>query len=492
MDRPRQAVVLIHGIGEQRPMATLHSFVDWLLGDCADEGPGTQGRRDNYYSKPDEIGDSFELRRIKLKRMTREADPQREGLNQDWPPTDFYEYYWAHRMQGTTVSHVLRWMQRLIVSVWRDRADVPELRWLFRPGCRGPISLALLVGLLVVAGLVVTGPVLKGWLASLGAAFVLVALSKLWKAIAGGVLLDVVGDAARYLDVHPANVACRYEILRGGVQMLRQLHDMRDESGDSARCRYGRIVLIGHSLGSVIAYDIARHYWSEVNGHLPIDPMTDEWLAAAARVAPDGKSSSGNADDFRRCQAQAWQSINAVRWYDKVQQRHEPPPKRWLVSDLITLGSPLAYARFLLADGRCDFEGKVRLRELPTCPPDRSTTVHPGYYTVPLSAEAEPIGEDYQLLHHAAHFALTRWTNIRLADDPVGYRVDCLGRGIAEVEAGDVGEPSMLCAHTSYWRPESRMTPWSRTIHREMLAILKERDVYSSKLLRESGAGDQT
>ena len=460
-------------------MATLYSFVDWLLGHSGEESSGKHGGRDDYYSKPDQIGDSFELRRIKLKRLKREDDPQNEGLNQDWPPTDFYEYYWAHRMQGTAVSHLLRWVQRLAVSVWRDRADAPELKWLFRPGCRGPMTLALAVGLLVTTGLVITGPVLQGWFASLGLALVLVAVSKLWRSILGVVLLDVVGDAARYLDVHPANVACRYEILRGGVQMLRRLHDMRDESGDSARCRYGRIVLIGHSLGSVIAYDIAKHYWSEVNGHLPIDAMTEQRLADVARFVPDERSSSGNAKAFQRCQAQAWEAINAVQWYEKVQDRHKPPPKRWVVSDLITLGSPLAYARFLLAGGRCDFERKVRLRELPTCPPDRSTTVHPGYYTVPLSAEAEPIGQDYQILHHAAHFALTCWTNFRLANDPVGYRLDCLGQGIEEVEAGSVAEPCMFRAHTSYWRPQTRMTEWSTVIHREMLAILKKRDVYA-------------
>ena len=479
MDKPRQAVVLIHGIGEQRPMTTLYSFVNWLLGDGTDKSQGKHGR-DDYYSKPDTIGDSFELRRIKLKRLRREVDPQRDSLNEDWPPTDFYEYYWAHRMQGTTVSHVLRWVQRLVVSVWRNRAS-PELGWLFRPGCRGPMALVLLVVLSAAAALVVAGPILKAWFASLGVAFGLVALSKLWKAIAGGVLLDVVGDAARYLDVHPANVACRYEILRGGVQMLRKLHEMRDESGEKARCRYGRIVLIGHSLGSVIAYDIAKHYWSEVNGHLPIDAMTSEELDAAAHFAPDGKSLSGNADDFRRYQSRAWQSVNAVQWYKEVRDCLEPPPKRWLVSDLITLGSPLAYARFLLAGGPGDFERKVGLRELPTCPPDRSTTLHPGYYTVPLSAEAEPIGEDHPILHHAAHFALTRWTNIHLANDPVGYRLDCLGLGVEEVGAGDVGEPRMFDAHTSYWRPETRTTPWSTRIHGAMLAILKERDVYAFK-----------
>jgi len=447
-------------------MGTLYSFVDWLLG------------RDDYYSKPDQIGDSFELRRIKLKQLKPKGDPEPKGLNEGWPATDFYEYYWAHQMQGTVVSHLLRWGWRLVVSVWRDGAGAPELRWLLRPGCRGRMTLVLVAPLLVATALMIAGPALKTWFASLGLAFLLVAAYKLVRSIAGVVLLDVVGDAARYLDVHPANVACRYEILRGGVQMLRRLHDLRDENGDSARCRYGRIVLIGHSLGSVIAYDIAKHYWSEVNGHLPIDAMTDGWLAAAARSAPDAKS-SGNADEFQLCQAQAWQSINSVKWYEKLRDRDDPPPKRWVVSDLITLGSPLAYGRFLLAGGRNDFERKVRLRELPTCPPDRSTTVHRGYYTVPVSAEAVPIGEDYQILHHAAHFALTRWTNFRLANDPVAYSLDWLGRGIKEVEAGTVAEPTMFRAHTSYWRGEARMTEWSKTIHREMLAILKERDVYA-------------
>ncbi len=45
--QPRQAVVFIHGIGEQRPMETLRRFVQALL-------PGGA-----YYSKPDEISDSL-------------------------------------------------------------------------------------------------------------------------------------------------------------------------------------------------------------------------------------------------------------------------------------------------------------------------------------------------------------------------------------------------------------------------------------------------
>lgn len=53
--------MLIHGIGEQRPMATLRAFVKWLL--------PAHDKSDDYYSKPDQISDLYELRRIKLKRL---------------------------------------------------------------------------------------------------------------------------------------------------------------------------------------------------------------------------------------------------------------------------------------------------------------------------------------------------------------------------------------------------------------------------------------
>ena len=61
--------------------------------------------------------------------------------------------------------------------------------------------------------------------------------------------LRFVGDAARYLSSSPSNIKMRQEIRSEGVQLLRKLH----EQG------YGRIVVVGHSLGSVIAYDILKN-----------------------------------------------------------------------------------------------------------------------------------------------------------------------------------------------------------------------------------------
>ena len=69
----KQAVFLIHGIGEQKPMDTLRRFPDAVL------GSGATGQI-AYRSKPDRISELFELRRLSTVGRTR---------------TDFYEYYWA-------------------------------------------------------------------------------------------------------------------------------------------------------------------------------------------------------------------------------------------------------------------------------------------------------------------------------------------------------------------------------------------------------------
>jgi hypothetical protein len=100
-EKPRQAVLLIHGIGEQRPMDTLRDFVAAFL------------KHGTYHSKPDTLSDSFELRRLKLRKLVSER-PDEKSVNADWPETDFYEYYWAHQMYGTTVSHVTSWLLRIM------------------------------------------------------------------------------------------------------------------------------------------------------------------------------------------------------------------------------------------------------------------------------------------------------------------------------------------------------------------------------------------
>ena len=74
----KQAVLLIHGIGDQRPMSTLRSFVEAVLNDNKDQEA-------IFLNKPQQISDLYELRRYTI---------EKRGI----PKTHFYEFYWAHLM----------------------------------------------------------------------------------------------------------------------------------------------------------------------------------------------------------------------------------------------------------------------------------------------------------------------------------------------------------------------------------------------------------
>ena len=74
------------------------------------------------------------------------------------------------------------------------------------------------------------------------------------------------------------------------------------------------------------------------------------------------------------------------------------------------------------------------MRELPTCPPDRSHSVKPGRFTINVSFETARILGALILRHHA-FFAVTRWTNTFFTRDIVGGRLEpVFGTGIKDVE----------------------------------------------------------
>ena len=135
-----QAVVVIHGMGEQRPMDTIKGFVRavWETDDAVarkDLSDPTQ-----VWSKPDPRTGSLELRRI----TTRESIPSEEfpaGVR-----TDFYELYWADLTAGSTWDQFVAWVLGLLIRPWRRVPPDVRLAWL-----------ALWVASLVVAALAVIG-----------------------------------------------------------------------------------------------------------------------------------------------------------------------------------------------------------------------------------------------------------------------------------------------------------------------------------------------
>jgi hypothetical protein len=403
----RQAVVLIHGIGEERPMDTLRSFVR-----------GVAGAGYQFLGKPDRVSDSVELYRLSAHEQS------------DIPRTDFYEFYWAHLMEGTTWAHVTAWLRVLMVrspshvpvrlqgywwSLWVALGVAAAAAWIFFPGSTAAISLGLL-----------------GW-----------AGAWLLRAVAGTFGLHYVGDAARYLSPAPGNIRVRHAIRTEALNLLRGLH----ENPHHPTQHYDRIVVVGHSLGSVIAYDALRYLWQEVHSY----------PGRLLPVGDDGRQIQPSAIDLQQPELVAAEGVIAAGEISTAeylqQQRALWDEQRrlgiaWKVTDLVTLGSPLTYAEFLMADGREDLTRRQHDREYPMCPPQPKDQRDGG-----LLCKHAAMGDrdvTLRVLHHAALFACTRWTNLYYASDIIGGPVaPQFGRHVVDCEL--VSPTSAPTSHVRYW-----------------------------------------
>jgi hypothetical protein len=135
----------------------------------------------------------------------------------------------------------------------------------------------------------------------------------------------------------------------------------------------------------------------------------------------------------------------------------------WLVTDFVTLGSPLAHGHLFLATDEADLRRRQRDRELPTCPPIADPDVdliNPRRYSFTRRYVAKSHTPQISILHHAAPFAPTRWTNLYfptkavVLGDPVGGKVaPSFGVRVRDVA---VWHPKwrrrhLPWAHSSYW-----------------------------------------
>lgn len=424
MKEKKQAVVLIHGIGEQVPMDTLRGFVEavWVT------DKGTRNERAETseqkmaqvaWSKPDEISGDFELRRIT-------TVENREGKR-----TDFFEFYWAHLMEGTTLSHVGAWVKVLLM---RSPRRVPQQL----------LGLWIALWMLVLMGLAGLTAKAAGWLPEEGNGIWWMGF--VWLLIGGtvvGLFVNVAGDAARYLHVAPANIAIRRRIREAGIELLEKLH----KSG-----KYDRIVLVGHSLGTVVGYDILTHLWPRYNAHTEIDstpptrPEAETGDVALERLEEMGREarSRGPLD------VDAYQAAQR-RYFEELRKRK----KKWLVTDFVTMGSPLAHAEVLMASNKEQFVDKKREREFPTCPPQIEGTLRKERFTYWAKQTDESIAQ--WVPSHAAVFAPTRWTNLyfpcqkTLWGDLIGGPVaPAFGPGVKDVEVHTDMQWGLL-THTLYW-----------------------------------------
>jgi hypothetical protein len=422
----KQAVVLIHGIGEQRPMDTLRGFVRAVW--SADEDLHNPYAGDAIWSQPDTVSGSFELRRLVTPK-------NRSGVE-----TDFYEFYWAHLMKGTTVSHVFAWVKTLL---WRSPSSVPRdllLAYGLLLAAAG-VSLALLVYSYYAKA--TSGAALPWELSALlGIAII---------PIASYVSTRIVGDAARYLHVAATNVQSRHEIRTAGLTLLKALH--------APSRGYGRIVVVGHSLGSVIGYDVLTYAWAEVHREYTTQGSND----ALERL--EGFTREGaRPDEFRSAQA---------GYFSELVDNGCP----WRVTDFITVGSPLAHAQVLLANDAFELARKQAAREFPTCPPVLEE-LRRAHEPVRRFSFEYPTRGTYRVPHHAAVFSATRWTNLFftsrfiVAGDLIGGPVGpVMGWGVSDVPVSTPVSRGFF-AHTHYWTlPDGGSAPDCVVKLREALAL---------------------
>jgi len=430
MAEVRQAVIIIHGIGEQKPMDTLRGFVDSVLPEPKEH------QKPKFWSKPDKMSESFELRRL--------AARQASGR----PRTDFYEYYWAYHMSGTNFGHVLVWIADLLLR--RPKRVPKRIKWVWF------LSWVLI---LLTIFLIFTGwfPSFSGG-EMIGNNFLWGLLSTGLLSLLNGVVLKFVGDAARYMTPKPENIAQRQKIRSDGIRLLRNLHESK---------KYDRIVVVGHSLGSVIAYDIVRHLWTEFNQiHGKPDNFRQDVLKGlkTAIKALD----PGHVDEYQKYQQDLWFEQRAIG-------------NTWLVTDLITVGSPLASAEMLLTHSNFELKELQDELDLPTCPPKPDPLDNRSYSYKFFPPYLNSSGEKrtVRVLHHAAPFACTRWTNIYYPGDFVGGSISQnFGEGIKDLEVRVKGSNflSLLpMTHTWYWGKKSHKVSKKKNYRKELaIETLKE------------------
>src|SRR6202158_1497847 len=104
-----QAVIVIHGMGEQIPMDTIKGFVNavWQNDDVitANGLPNPT----EVWSKPDVRTGSLELRRIPTRESIASPPEFPRGVR-----TDFYELYWADLTAGSTWDEFTSWVRGLL------------------------------------------------------------------------------------------------------------------------------------------------------------------------------------------------------------------------------------------------------------------------------------------------------------------------------------------------------------------------------------------
>lgn len=419
---PRIAVVVVHGMGEQRPMDTLREFVDgvkWQL-EKNDQAEAAAKVR----SKPDSVGDIYETVRLSME----SCFPTRR------PITDFYEFYWAHNMRGTKFSHMGTWLTQVI---FRRVGKVPEQLKKVWWTVWGIFVLAALLSFAFT--FLWDMKLLAKAITSLISASV---ISLAWTTISSFIktsFFNSLGDVARYLTPEPDNITERSRIRQQGISFLKKLHEINN------RTKPGRIIVVAHSLGTVVAYDLLRLLWTEHNNICNQAPVGGQPMLTSVNnyAVNRGAINQANISLFKKAQYDCWTEFNNLG-------------NSWLITDFITLGAALNAIDYFMVN-KVPVDQLIQQRELPVCPPEIDQVTQTIYYRdfVPQPGGNRRRGID--ILHHGALFAVTRWTNIFFTSDFVGGKMQRIfGKGVEDIAIPRKSPWFYPGGHTDYWSKEKQ------------------------------------
>ena len=120
---------------------------------------------------------------------------------------------------------------------------------------------------------------------------------------------------------YPRNIAMRHNIRERGLKLLRDLHD----SG-----QYERIVMVAHSLGSIVAYDLVSLFWASRPQALTI--REGEPAFQKLRALEAAAHALASADDANRADL-----LNAYREAQREVDELWQSPAKWCSAALLNI-----------------------------------------------------------------------------------------------------------------------------------------------------------
>ena len=256
----RNAFIIIHGIGEQKPFDTMDYF----------------GRNWIKFFEKSNIN-------VKLEHMLVEHEKRSPShitdcvrispcdASKNWQ-VDVYEYHWAYQTNNEiSISEVLKWLERTLMGTINFYSQPQNQRLTAKISGeqrrKKIFKYHLRIITIFIRAFKPIYPLLRLviWLIlSLSSPFLsgrfLQCSWKLSKQLLLPALVNHIGDIAVYstTDTNSAQHKVRQRIIKGCLKLLKSIIQDKQAS-------YDKVVLVGHSLGSCIAYDTLNLLNIEIN-----------------------------------------------------------------------------------------------------------------------------------------------------------------------------------------------------------------------------------